>query len=78
MSGGSRAARGDEVLRQLPRAGSTSPAPTHMLRMLSKATKFLIIAHPPICVQVDGGLLEYEYQASYKVAEILAEGMSPA
>ena len=44
-----------------------------MLRMLSKATKFLIIAHPPICVQVDGGVYEYKDQAIYKVAEILAE-----
>ena len=45
MSGGSRAARGDLPLRQRPRAGSTSPAPTHMLRILSKATKLLILAH---------------------------------
>ena len=54
MSGGSRAARGDLPLRQRPRAGSTSPAPTHMLRILSKATKLLILAHHLPTAQVDG------------------------
>ena len=54
MSGGSRAARGDLPLRQRPRAGNTSPAPTHTLRIVGAHTKFLILAHPPICMQVDG------------------------
>ena len=34
MSGGSRTASGDEVPRQLPRAGSTSPAPMHGLHVV--------------------------------------------
>ena len=54
MSGGSRAARGDLPLRQRPRAGSTSPAPTHTLRIVGAHRKLLILAHHLPTAQVDG------------------------
>ena len=80
MSGGSRAARGDEPLRQRPRAGSTSPAPTHTLRIVGAHRKLLILVHPPICMQVDGGVYDHVMTRSWswrRVGARSAAGSSP-
>ena len=80
MSGGSRAARGDEPPRQRPRAGSTSPAPTHTLRIVGAHRKLLILVHPPICMQVDGGVYDHVMTRSWswrRVGARSAAGSSP-